>query len=149
MASSYVANTFPALVRPALQVRINKQILVGTMADTLHCYTGKGIKQYSLYMPASIICMHLLATTTSRMTKCVVVALSNGEVRVYNDKSLVSVHTSTSPVSALCAGRYAREDNSLITVTEAGGLDIKVRVHSGRGFRWPQQCNCHNTLLAA
>lgn len=98
------------------------------MADALHCYTGKGTKQYSLYMPASILTMQLLATTSSRMTKCVVVALANGEVRVYNDKTLVSLHTSASPVSGLCAGRYAREDNSLITVNSAGGLDIKVRL---------------------
>lgn len=45
---------------------------------------------------------------------------------MYNDKVLVSVHTSPSPVSGLCAGRYAREDNSLITVTSSGALDIKV-----------------------
>eukprot|EP00878_Enallax_costatus_P007416 GHUV01007766.1.p1 GENE.GHUV01007766.1~~GHUV01007766.1.p1 ORF type:complete len:464 (+),score=128.94 GHUV01007766.1:2271-3662(+) len=112
--------------QPVGVVRINKQIIVGTMADALHCYTGSGTKQYSLYMPSSIITMQLLATTSSRMTKCVVVALANGEVRVYNDKALASVYTSPSPVSGLCAGRYAREDNSLITVTAAGGLDIKI-----------------------
>lgn len=98
------------------------------MADALHCYTGSGTKQYSLYMPSSIITLQLLATATSRNTKCVVVALANGEVRVYNDKALASIHTSPSPVTGLCAGKYAREDNSLITVTAAGGLDIKVGI---------------------
>jgi hypothetical protein len=49
------------------------------------------------------------------------------QVRLYNDKALMSVHSSPSPVKGLCAGRYAREDNSLIAVTAAGGLDIKVR----------------------
>ena len=42
-----------------------------------------------------------------------------GEVRVYNERSLVSVHTTAggAPVMALASGRYAREDNTLVTVT--------------------------------
>lgn len=112
----------------ALQVTTHKQILVGTMADALHCYSVQGSKQYSIYMPASIMAMHLLAASScTRTAKCVVVALSNGALRIYNDKTLVSEHVSSSPVSALFVGRYAREDNSLVTVTAAGGLDIKVR----------------------
>lgn len=39
-----------------------------------------------------------------------------GEVRVYNEKKLVSLHTVPSPVTALWFGRYGREDNTLITV---------------------------------
>jgi Bardet-Biedl syndrome 1 protein len=96
------------------------------MADTIHCYSLQGTKQYTLYMPASIRDLQLLTPNSTRNTKCVVVALSNGALRVYNDKSLVSEHTNSSPVSGLFVGRYAREDNSLVTVTAAGGLDIKV-----------------------
>jgi hypothetical protein len=110
-----------------LQVTTNKLILVGTMADAVHCYSLQGTKQYSLYMPASIRAMQLLTPSQTRSTKCVVVALSNGALRTYNDKTLVSEHTSSSPVSGLFVGRYAREDNSLVNVTAAGGLDIKVR----------------------
>lgn len=109
-----------------LQVTTARQIIVGTMADAVHCYSAAGSKQYSLYMPASIRAMQLLTPSSTRNTKCVVVALSNGVLRVYNDKTLVSEHTSSSPVSGLFVGRYAREDNSLVNVTEAGGLDIKV-----------------------
>lgn len=104
----------------------NKSIFVGTMADAIHCYSLQGTKQYTLYMPASIRDLQLLTPNSTRNTKCVVVALSNGALRVYNDKTLVSEHTSSSPVGGLFVGRYAREDNSLVTVTAAGGLDIKV-----------------------
>ncbi len=62
------------------QVRIGKNILVGTMANALHCYDGKGHKYYSLYLPSPILTMQLLATHTSRLTKCVIVALANGKV---------------------------------------------------------------------
>lgn len=111
-----------------LQVTTNKQIIVGTMSDALYCYSPQGSKQYTLYLPASIMAMQLLAPSSTRATRCVVVALSNGALRVYNDKTLVTEHTSSSPVSGLFVGRYAREDNSLVTVTAAGGLDIKVRL---------------------
>lgn len=104
----------------------SKLVIVGTMADAIHCYSLHGTKQYSLYMPASIRAMQLLTPSATRNTKCVVVALSNGVLRVYNDKTLVSEHSSSSPVSGLFVGRYAREDNSLVNVTAAGGLDIKV-----------------------
>eukprot|EP00775_Hariotina_reticulata_P003765 gene3765-4024_t len=113
--------------QPVGIVRFSKQVIVATMADVLHSYTGKGAKQYSIYMPASITALQTLTTSTSRVSKCVVVALSNGEVRLYNDKALVSVHSSPNPVRGLCAGRYAREDNSLVTITAAGGLDIKTQ----------------------
>jgi hypothetical protein len=55
-------------------------------------------------------------------------------VRVYNERSLVSVHTAAAPVMGFAFGRYAREDNTLVTVTRGGGLDIKVGLPgSGRG----------------
>lgn len=118
-----------------LQVTTNKAIIVGTMADAVHCYSLQGSKQYSLYMPASIRAMQLLTPNSTRNTKCVMVALSNGVLRLYNDKTLVSEHSSSRPVNGLFVGRYAREDNSLVNVTEAGGLDIKVTWVQGTGTR--------------
>jgi hypothetical protein len=116
-----------------LQVTTNKAIIVGTMADAVHCYSLQGSKQYSLYMPASIRAMQLLTPNSTCNTKCIMVALSNGVLRLYNDKTLVSEHSSSSPVNGLFVGRYAREDNSLVNVTEAGGLDIKVTGVLGTG----------------
>lgn len=51
-----------------------------------------------------------------------------GEVRVYQERSLVFTHTCAGggAVTALAFGRYAREDNTLVSVTRSGGLDIKV-----------------------
>ncbi len=50
---------------------------------------------------------------------------------MYNEKLLVSVHVVPNPVTALCFGRYGREDNTLISLTKSGMLDIKVE-----GGRW-------------
>ncbi len=60
--------------------------------------------------------------TRARVCVCVYV----GEVRVYNDKSLVSVHTLPSPVTGMWFGRYGREENTLITVR----LDTHTHTHT-------------------
>ena len=49
--------------------------------------TGK--KQYSVYLPSSITNMVALSMETMRTTKATIVALANGEIRVYNGKSLI------------------------------------------------------------
>lgn len=55
-----------------------------------------------------------------------------GDVRVYNDECLVSSHTLPSPVWGMRFGRYGREDHSLITITKAGALEIKVGDQEGQ-----------------
>eukprot|EP00955_Chlamydomonas_euryale_P001521 17400-Chlamydomonas_euryale.AAC.2 len=57
---------------------------------------------------------------------------ARAQVRVYNERHLVSVHSVPSPVTGLWAGRYGREDNTLVTVLRSGALDIKVRALAGR-----------------
>ena len=54
---------------------------------------------------------------------------------MYHERSLVSSHATpaAAPVMGLAFGRYAREDNTLVTVTRGGGLDIKA---SGLGVQF-------------
>ena len=65
----------------ALQVRLGKRLLVATMAQSVHCYTSSSgsSKQYSLPMPAPILCIQQMALQTARMTKCLLVGLASGE----------------------------------------------------------------------
>ncbi|GBF90819.1 hypothetical protein Rsub_03673 [Raphidocelis subcapitata] len=111
-------------------VRIGQVALVGTMAEAVHAYGGRSgtARLYSLPQPAAVQAMAALAAAGPRPAKCLVVALANGEVRVYNERCLVSTHTTPSraPVAALACGRYAREDNALVAVLRGGGLDIKI-----------------------
>ncbi|KAI8473621.1 MAG: ciliary BBSome complex subunit 1-domain-containing protein [Monoraphidium minutum] len=106
--------------QPVGLVRTSNAALVGVMSDTVHCYGGRGggARQYSLPQPAPILCMRLLETHTSRLVKALIVALANGEVRVYHERALVSSHVTASaaPVMRLAFGRYAREDNTLVAI---------------------------------
>ncbi|GMH36088.1 hypothetical protein BSKO_03956 [Bryopsis sp. KO-2023] len=106
--------------------RVNKTLVVGCMNNVIHAYNFKGQKQYSLYLPSHVLALIPMEVTSQRLLKCIVVALGNGEVRVYHEKHLASVHTVSSKVSALYFGKFGREDNTLITLMKDGGLDIKI-----------------------
>lgn len=64
--------------------------------------------------------------------RCLLAALANGEVRVYNEKALVSVHALPSPATALWFGRFSREDNTLIVASRSGALDMKILPRNAR-----------------
>ncbi|KAG2484587.1 hypothetical protein HYH03_016628 [Edaphochlamys debaryana] len=112
--------------QPVGLVRLVKHVAVGCMNDVIHAYQPNGHKSWSIYLPTHILAMQRMEVTGQRMTKALVVSLANGEVRVYNDKLLVSIHSVPNPITALWFGRYGREDNTLISLTKSGMLDIKM-----------------------
>ncbi|EDV24075.1 uncharacterized protein TRIADDRAFT_26650, partial [Trichoplax adhaerens] len=105
--------------------RIGKNIIVGCMDQTLNCFTTKGKRIWSLDMPDTINTLELLSYK-ARGIKAVLVALNNGETRIYRDKFLVNVIKTQDPVTGLKFGRFGREDCSLILVTKAGGLSVRI-----------------------
>ncbi|GFR47660.1 hypothetical protein Agub_g9403 [Astrephomene gubernaculifera] len=114
--------------QPVGLVPLLKHVAVGCMNDVIHAYQPTGHKSWSIYLPAHILAMQRMEVAGQCGTKALLVALANGEVRVYNEELLVSVHSVPNPVTALWFGRYGREDNTLLAITKSGALDIKVRV---------------------
>lgn len=49
------------------------------MNDVVHSYQPNGHKNFSIYLPSPILTMQRLEVTSARMTKCLLVALANGE----------------------------------------------------------------------
>lgn len=107
-------------------VLLGKMIYVACMNEVLHGYTTKGEKKFSIYLPSPPLTIAPLITHAPKNSKCVIVALQNGEVRVYNERHLVSLHNLPSSITALYFGRYGREDHTLITALKSGALDIKI-----------------------
>lgn len=112
--------------QPCGLVRTAKNILVGCMNNVVHNFHVKGKKNYSLYMPASIQCMETLEIVRARTVKCLIVSLANGELRVYNEKHLISVYNMSDTVHGLSFGRFGREDNALAVTTKGGTLQVKI-----------------------
>nr|KAF6436978.1 hypothetical protein HJG59_001398 [Molossus molossus] len=111
--------------QPVGLVRVNKVLVVGSTQDSLHGFTYKGKKLWTVQMPAAILTMNLLEQS-SRGLQAVMAGLANGEVRIYRDKALLDIIRTPDAVTSLCFGRYGREDNTLIITTRGGGLIIKI-----------------------
>ncbi|XP_036033932.1 Bardet-Biedl syndrome 1 protein [Onychomys torridus] len=111
--------------QPVGLVRVHKTLVVGSTQESLHGFTHKGKKLWTVQMPAAILTMNLLEQR-SRGLQAVMAALANGEVRIYRDKALLNVIHAPDAVTSLCFGRYGREDNTLIMTTRGGGLVIKI-----------------------
>lgn len=105
--------------------RLGKNIIVGCMDDTLTCYSTKGKKLWTVYLPSNIVSMAIM-DYKARSFKGLLVSLNNGETRVYKDKFLVSTIRTNDPVTAIRFGRFGREDSALILITTAGGLYVKI-----------------------
>ena len=56
----------------------------------------------------------------------IIVALRNGEIRLYNDKHLINIYNLNTRVCALRFGRFGREDAVLVAIAEKGDLHIKI-----------------------
>mmetsp|Transcript_16762 Transcript_16762/g.42090 ORF Transcript_16762/g.42090 Transcript_16762/m.42090 type:complete len:590 (-) Transcript_16762:163-1932(-) len=108
-------------------LRIHKSIIIGCMTNVIHSYHIKGKKNWSVYLPAPILSMELLSTgNLGRNTRCIMVGLANGELRVYNEKTLVSILKADDNVLGMAFGKYGREDNTLILAHRSGALSIKI-----------------------
>merc|ERR1712151_1165556 len=86
----------------------------------------KGKKNHSIYLPCPISCMSLLSITKSRAAKALVVALNNGEVRLYNGKHLVCTTKTNDVVTGLKLGTFGREEGSMVLSFKSGALMVKI-----------------------
>ena len=112
--------------QPCGLVREGKSIYVGTMGNQYHSFHIKGKKNFTVYLPAHITQMELLKQEGQRKTQACILALANGEVRVYNEKELVSSFDVKDEVTALRYGRFYKEDNTLVMALRSGALSVKI-----------------------
>ncbi|KAF4718829.1 Bardet-Biedl syndrome 1 protein [Perkinsus olseni] len=113
---------------PVGLVKLGKMIYVGCMNFRLHCYHVKGKKMHTLLMPAPILAMEEFSWETTGTMKVLVVALRNGEIRIYNGKHLVNTITLRGGhmVVGVCLGSYGREEATMAVSTKAGAVILKI-----------------------
>jgi Bardet-Biedl syndrome 1 protein len=111
---------------PCGLVRLEKAIVVGCMSNTVHGFSLRGKKMYSIYLPAPIVNMELLELKRTRSAKALMVAMSTGEIRLYVEKSLLATLRVGEPVTACRFGCYGREEGCLAILGSSGGLTIKI-----------------------
>ena len=95
------------------------------MNNIVSSYQLNGRKNFSIYLPSQIAGVEAMWRPSSRHA-IVIVALQNGEIRLYNGKALINTYNLNARVSALRFGRFGREDAVLVAITEQGDLHIKI-----------------------
>ena len=69
-----------------------------------------------MLMPEDIVDICVMPVRKTKVSFCLLVALSSGEVRMYRESTLIHTFVLEKPVLALRFGQYGREDASLICV---------------------------------
>lgn len=100
-----------------------KCIHLSTMDKHIHCMYAKGRKMYSIVLPA---CASDLQAFERQGQECLLAALQCGEVRLYNGKSCIhTLYMHGNVPTALCFGRFGREESALAIISENGSLTLK------------------------
>ena len=110
---------------PCDLVRLPHSLYVGCMNSVVNSYQLNGKKNFSIYLPSPIAGMEALRKSSSRHN-VVIIALRNGEIRLYNGKTLIDTYKLNARVSALRFGRFGREDAVLVVISDRGDLHIKI-----------------------
>jgi len=112
--------------QPCGLVRLEKSIIVACMDNAVHSFHIKGKKNFSIYLPNSVTNMSPLCLRKTRTVNALLIAMSDGTVRMYQQKHLVCELKTGRAVSAMRFGRFGREESSLVLVHRNGDLNVKM-----------------------
>lgn len=105
--------------------RIDKNIVVGCMDNSLSCYSVRGKRLWSHQLPDSVTALEVL-DYKPRSIRGIIVALRNKEVRLYREHFLVNTLQLDDVVVGVKFGSFGREEGALLMVTQGGALIIKI-----------------------
>ena len=111
-----------------------KEIYVGMAGNIIHLYNIKGKKQCSMHLDSPITNMELFTKGKMEQTRALLVALKNGEIRLYKKRKLINVIQTHVPgsiggvdeITGIRCGRYGREDVCLSTTHRSGSMCIRI-----------------------
>lgn len=110
-------------------IRYDKGLYVSSMNNYYSCYSPIGDKLFSVKLPSKIIGFDKFESERQGF-KGVILLLSQNEVRLYNEKQLISVIVYEEKLISIKSGRFGRYDECFVVVTEKGGLYIKSLLQS-------------------
>ena len=118
------------VIEPDAQIvsmaRYDNLIAVATMTNAVHYFQLKGKKTSTLYMPCAVTNLCSATTESTRQARAIVVALANGELRVYAGKVLLNKTQIFDVVTGMRFGRYGREDATLALALKSGTVMLKM-----------------------
>lgn len=112
--------------QPCALARFDNLVAVATTANTLTYYNLKGKKQQSLFLPCSVTNLTTITDPVTGEGRGLVVALSNGEIRVLVGTQIHHVSLAYGTVTAMKFCRYGRADGALVLVMQNGSLVVQL-----------------------
>eukprot|EP01029_Cantina_marsupialis_P027873 TRINITY_DN774111_c0_g1_i1.p1 TRINITY_DN774111_c0_g1~~TRINITY_DN774111_c0_g1_i1.p1 ORF type:complete len:582 (+),score=125.00 TRINITY_DN774111_c0_g1_i1:159-1904(+) len=106
--------------------RVDRNIIIATTDQKIHSFHTKGKKNFSITMPAPIIEIAPLKLRSTRTVDGLLITLGNGELRIYQDKQLVSCIQQHDNVMGIRVGTFGREEGTVSMVMSGGALSIKM-----------------------
>lgn len=126
--------------QPVAVARQDKLLWVATMDKLVSCYTTRGKRTKILTMPEEVTELCAMTSKRSKLSHLLIVAMANGEVRIFREAALVDVFKLEGPVQCLRFGMYGREEGVLVVVHGRGSLTVKM---------WRRMADVENVNLAA
>lgn len=111
---------------PCAMVHVDSSLVVASMDQKVASYSVRAKKEFCVCMPAPVVAMEPMLVRRNRVVSAYIVALKNGEVRVYREAVLFDVINLGAEVSAMRFGKFGREDNTLVLVHKSGSLTVKM-----------------------
>ena len=112
--------------KPVGLLRLDKQIVIAGMDNIIQSYYLKGKKSFSMTMPSEICAMTRLSISRSVASNNILVALKNGNIRLYNEKHLINQISTDDICNGIVFGVFGREEGCLVINHHSGGLQAKI-----------------------
>lgn len=120
-----MSNALELETPPSCLATLDKYIFVGSYDNKVHCFHMKGRKLYTLYFQHSVCSMCLMKLTRTRVFKGLLIALSNGDIKLYKDKVLLNTMNLGESIQGICFGTYGKEEGVLVANVKSGGIIMK------------------------
>lgn len=111
---------------------LNQMCFIATMDNTLWAIQAKGRREWSIALPARLTALAPMVVTDVHTVSAIVLALADGDIRVYIGKALAMQSGPAPPgstpdvVNFLRFGVLGRESRCLVAIHASGALRVRI-----------------------
>ena len=107
-------------------VRQEKVLWIATMDRSIACYSTRGKRLKGMILNEDIAELCNMPIKRAKISHLLLVALTNGDISIYKDLTMIHSFHVDRPILAMTFGLYGREENTLVLVHGHGSLTIKI-----------------------
>ena len=116
------------------------------MDNLVQSFSVRGKKNFAIQMPSEIISLAQMDLQRVNSGQNMIVALKNGQVRIYSDKALINIMQTDAGPTGMIFGTFGREEGCLVLNHRSGAIcakilqrQAKLAVQSSKNIAPPEQ----------